>query len=69
MAVVKDMFFFIGSALGIFAFMMTLFEHRMRVHYRAIGILANLHIFEAPFARRIVRKRSRPPSRWSESTG
>lgn len=36
---------------------------RMRVHYRAIDILANLHTFEAPFARRIVRERSRPPNR------
>jgi hypothetical protein len=32
---------------------------RMRVHYRAIGVLANLHIFEAPFARRLARQWSR----------
>jgi hypothetical protein len=36
---------------------------RMRMHYRAIGILANLHAFEAPFARGIVKKRSRLPER------
>ena len=35
---------------------------RMRVHFRAIGVLANLHTFEALFARRIVRARSRLPA-------
>ncbi len=37
--------------------------HRMRTHYRAIGVLSSLHAFEAPFARQIVRKRSRIPAK------
>ena len=34
---------------------------RMRMHYRAIGILANLHTFEVLLARRIVKERSKLP--------
>lgn len=35
----------------------------MRHHYRALSILANLHSFEAPFARWIVKNRSVLPER------
>ena len=36
----------------------------IRRHYRALSVLANLHSFEAPFARWIVKKRSPLPGRW-----
>ncbi len=36
---------------------------RIRAHYRALGILAKLHVFQAPFARWVVRKQSRLPER------
>lgn len=34
---------------------------QIRIHYRAMGILANLHVFQAPFARQIAKKRSKLP--------
>ena len=36
---------------------------KMRTEFRAISILANLHLLELPFARQIVRERAAVPSR------
>jgi hypothetical protein len=38
---------------------------KMRMEFRALSILANLHLLELPFARRIVRQRAAVPSRLS----